>query len=81
MNKHHKNTQTHKHGQRDELTDEETEGGREEVKSHKKRKLVLKKERRERKRAEMEGDIAKRNHAWFTFNLSKGHSLPCGAIA
>lgn len=27
------------------------------------------------------GDMAKRNHAWFTFNLSKGHGLPCGARA
>lgn len=25
--------------------------------------------------------MAKRNHAWFTFNLSKGHGLPCGARA
>lgn len=27
------------------------------------------------------GEMAKRNHAWFTFNLSKGHGLPCGAGA
>lgn len=25
--------------------------------------------------------MANRNHAWFTFNLSKGHGLPCGARA
>lgn len=25
--------------------------------------------------------MAKRNHAWFTFNLSKGHGLPRGARA
>lgn len=27
------------------------------------------------------GEMAKRNHAWFTFNLSKGHGLPRGARA
>lgn len=26
-------------------------------------------------------EMAKRNHAWFTFNLSKGHGLPRGARA
>lgn len=87
-NKHHKDTQTHT--KTDEKTNWRTErrkdgrreGWREKVKSQKKkRKLVLKSERRERKRAEMEGEMAKRNHAWFTFNLSKGHGLPCGARA
>lgn len=81
VNGHHRDTNTHKDGQRDELTDEETVGGREEVKPQKKRKLVLKREKRESRRAEMEGEMAKRNHAWFTFNLSKGHGLPCGARA
>lgn len=34
----------------------------------------------ERKRGDG-GEMAQRNHAWFTFNLSKGHSLPSGARA
>lgn len=62
------------------------EGWREEVKSQKERILVLKSERREtewerEKERNGGGEMAKRNHAWFTFNLSKGHGLPCGARA
>lgn len=34
---------------------------------------------REKKSEEMR--MTKRNHAWFTFNLSKGHGVPCGASA
>lgn len=76
------NTRTHKRtqrqtkrradGRRDGKTKGERNGGRES--NHKRRE--------ERKRKEMEGGgMAKRNHAWFTFNLSKGHGLPCGARA
>ena len=43
--------------------------------------IGVKKRKERKKREEMEGEMAKRNHAWFTFNLSKGHSLPCGARA
>lgn len=48
------------------------------------RKSVLKRERREKEcERERNGgrEMSKRNHAWFTFNLSKGHGLPCGARA
>lgn len=41
----------------------------------KERNRVRKRER------EMKGEMTNRNHAWFTFNLSKGHGLPCGASA
>lgn len=85
-NKHHKDKQTHT--KTDEETNWRTERRRdgrrkvwrEEVKSQrKKRKLVLKRERK--KESGDGGEMAKRNHAWFTFNLSKGHGLPCGARA
>lgn len=42
---------------------------------------ITREERKERERRWREGGMAKRNHAWFTFNLSKGHGLPCGARA
>lgn len=58
---------------KDEQTDGETggsKGGRDEGKDG-----ITK----EKKSEEMR--MTKRNHAWFTFNLSKGHGVPSGASA
>lgn len=68
-------TQKQTKRQADRRRDGRTNGGRYEgrkVKPHKKKK---------KRREEMRGEKAKRNHAWFTFNLSKGHGVPCGASA
>lgn len=78
----------------DEETGGRKEGWRKEVKSQKERRSVVVKRqegvmymgeegerKRERERWTGEGREEKRNHAWFTFNLSKGHGLPRGARA
>lgn len=94
VNKRHKDAKTHPDGREDEVTDtvkltdrrdgrtggmtgggEITDQGGESV--LKKRETVRGKEKGE----EWGRETAKRNHAWFTFDLSKGHGLPCGARA
>lgn len=72
---HHKDIQTSQI-YRDERTDGETEGHKEG--GMKGRQIT---EEEERKKEGMRGEMAKRNHAWFTFNLSKGHGVPHGASA
>lgn len=91
-NKGHKDAKTHPDGREDEVTDtvkrtdKETEGREEEGMTgvgqitDEGGESVLKRRETVRGRG-MGGETAKRNHAWFTFDLSKGHGLPCGARA
>lgn len=75
------------HSQTDGQRDGRTGGGRHDGRrsNHRRRRRIGVKEERNSER-EREGEVwggetAKRNHAWFTFDLSKGHGLPCGARA
>ena len=78
------------HSQTDGHRDGRTGGGRgdERRSNHRRRREIgVKAERNSERVKEGEewggggGETAKRNHAWFTFDLSKGHGLPCGARA
>lgn len=83
----HRRTRRRGDGHKVKLTDEETEGREEGGMTgitEERGEIGVKEERkseRERTGEEWGGETAKRNHAWFTFDLSKGHSLPCGARA
>lgn len=92
----HRRTRRRSDGRRNKLTDEETEGRKEGgmeggqitegedigVKKWKEGKETeWEGEREQEKERNGGGEMAKRNHAWFTFDLSKGHGLPCGAGA
>lgn len=90
----HRRTRRRSDGRRNKLTDEETEGRKEGgmeggqitegedigVKKWKEGKETEWEGEKEKER-NGGGEMAKRNHAWFTFDLSKGHGLPCGAGA
>ena len=70
-------------GRRDGRTAGRRNGGRRSNHRRRRRRgnLCLKEKREKEREQRWRGGNGKRNHAWFTFNLSKGHSLPCGASA